>query len=291
MAAVSEKLSRPQVLAALEDLAAQRASGVFEVTGNPSGGVYLDDGRIAFARATWVPGPAARLRAMWPALRGPADRDGDDIAVAGLAVQRGYLTAAGLARLLRSVVVDAFLVLTVPLTGDSAVTAIRFTSTRTYWTEMFPRLGLDPVREEALARASLIAGYGLSPTVAVAPRDLTAPVTVLSREQWAAACRLGDRASARDIAMRCGSALSDAVACLGDLIRAGLCAPVPASGGAPAPVPARAEPAARAEPPAASAALPARHPGATLPGQPSGWRQQPTADILHQVLSGLRKLS
>ena len=69
--------------------------------------------------------------------------DADDAAVAGFAVQRGYLTAAGLHELIRSIVVDAFLVLTIPLATDSPVAAIRFTSTRTYWTEMFPRLGID----------------------------------------------------------------------------------------------------------------------------------------------------
>ena len=119
-------------------------------TGSPSGAIYLDGGRIAFARASWVPGLAARLRAISPALAGFAEvspgreaDDADDAAVAGLALQRGYLTAAGLHELIRSIVVDAFLVLTVPLAADSPVAAIRFTSTRTYWTEMFPRLGID----------------------------------------------------------------------------------------------------------------------------------------------------
>ena len=55
-------------MTAVEDLVAQEASGVLEVTGSPSGAFYLDGGRIAFARASWVPGLAARLRAIRPAL-------------------------------------------------------------------------------------------------------------------------------------------------------------------------------------------------------------------------------
>src|ERR1700728_4734756 len=93
--ATQEELGRPQVMNALEDLVTREASGVLEVTGCPSGAVYLDGGRIAFARASWVPGLAARLRAISPALDGLGETgdadDFDDAAVARLAVQGGYL--------------------------------------------------------------------------------------------------------------------------------------------------------------------------------------------------------
>src|SRR5580693_3243165 len=225
-----EELGRPQVMTALENLVIREASGVLEVTGSPSGAVYLDGGRIAFARASWVPGLAARLGAISPALAGLGEvtsgGDADDAALAGLAVRCGYLTAAGLHELIRSIVVDAFLVLTIPLAMDSPVAAIRFTSTRTYWTEMFPRLGIDLVREEAYRRAERLAEHGLAPTTAVALCDLRAPAAVLTREQWAVACRIGAHASALDVAARRGTALIDTLDCLGSLTRAGLCAPV-----------------------------------------------------------------
>jgi hypothetical protein len=254
MVAVHEELARPRVLATLEDLAAGGASGVFEVAGNPSGAVYLDGGRIAYARASWVPGLAALLRARYPVLAvPPPGRDADDITIADLAVQRGCLTRAGLEEILRSIVIDAFLVLTVPLAADSPVTAMSFTSTRTYWTELFPRLRLDSVREEALRRGKRVAQCGLSPTTRVTLRDIAAPATVLTREQWAIACQIGLRGSgdgrgsftrgsgdrqgsgdlrageltsARDLAMLTGRALSETVESLGSLIRAGVCAPV-----------------------------------------------------------------
>jgi hypothetical protein len=250
-------------MTAVEDLVTREATGILEVTGSPSGAVYLDGGRIAFAGASWVPGLAARLRAIRPALAGlgvlSSGREADDAAIAGFAVQRGYLTVAGLHELIRSIVIDAFLVLTIPQAMDAPVAAIRFTPTCTYWTELFPRLGIDLVRAEALRMAERIAVYGLAPTTAVAPCDLREPVAVVTREQWAVASQIGDQASARDLAAQRGAALIDTLECLGSLTRAGLCAPVRVSR--------RGQPSPR------------------VPGQ------APTVDILRQVLNGLRKLS
>jgi hypothetical protein len=298
-------------MTAVEDLTAREASGVLEVTGNPSGAFYLDGGRIAFARASWVPGLGARLRAARPALAGlgepPSGQDADDAALAGFAVQRGYLTADGLHELIRSIVVDAFLVLTIPLVMDSPVAAIRFTSTRTYWTELFPRLGLDHVREEALRIAERMAEHGLAPTTAVARCDLRAPTAVLTREQWAVACQIGEHATALDLAARRGAGLADTLECLGSLTRAGLCSPVRVSGrGQPSSRPGgrarrdahqgrvSAGPAALPLKLTRAERLPARHPAQDYlarPDSPGGPGQAPTVDVLRQVLNGLKKLS
>jgi hypothetical protein len=291
VAAVHEELVRPQVMAAVEDLVAREASGVLEVTGSPSGAFYLDGGRIVFARASWVPGLATRLRAVLPAPAGLGDlqpgQHADDASLAGFAVQRGYLTPAGLHDLIRSVVVDAFLVLTIPLVMDPPVVAIRFTSTRTRWTELFPRLGLDHVRGKALRMAERMAEQGLGLTTAVVRCDLRAPAAVLTREQWAVACQLGEPATALDLAARRGAALADTLECLCGLTRAGLCTPVrirprPRGLGQPAVPPPRS---ARAE------RLPLRSPAQDRPERGDNAGQAPTLDILRQVLSGLRKLS
>ena len=159
--AVHEELTRLRVMAVVDDLGAQGASGVLEVKGDPSGATTLDGGRIAFAGASWVPGLIPRLSGLRPSpawlRRLLAEREAEDAAVAALVVQQGCLTTAGLHELIRSIVVDAFLVLVVPLPVNSPVAAIRFTSTRTYWTEMFPRLDIDSVRREAVGRADGIA--------------------------------------------------------------------------------------------------------------------------------------
>lgn len=304
MVAVHEELAEPRVVTVVEDLAGRGASGILEVSGNPSGTVYLDDGRIVFAGASWVPGLAARLRGLRPPLAGLSDlapgREADAAAVAGLALQRGYLTLPALHDIIKSIVVDAFLVLTVPLAMDAPVAAIRFTSTRTYWAEVFPRLGSGQVRGEALRTAERMAQHGLAPTTVVAPCDLRAPATVVTREQWAVACQIGGHASARDLAARRGAALSDTLESLGGLVRAGLCAPVRVSrrGHLPAPVPGQlpgpASPSGRSASPPPAGHLPARQPGQVYPGRadrPASAGQPPSPDVLRQVLNGLRKFS
>jgi hypothetical protein len=302
VAAVHEELVRPQVMTAIEDLVAREASGILEVTGDPSGAFYLDGGRIAFARASRVPGLAARLRAVCPALSDPAEpstgQDTDDAAIAELAVQRGYLTPADLHELIRSIVVDAFLVLTTPMVTDSSV-AIRFVSTRTDWTEMFPRLGIDLVRGEALRIAERMAEHGLAPATAVARCDLRAPAAVLTRDQWAVASQIGGHVTALDLAARRGAALSGTLECLASLTRAGLCAPVRVSGpGQPsARIPAQAGPADPAEPasmPTRTARLPVRRPAQDHQARPersAGPWEGPTPAVLREVLDGLKKLS
>jgi len=303
-------------MTAVEDLVTRGASGVLEVTGSPSGVIYLDEGHIAFARASWVPGLAARVLAAQSeagpaagqqatAPPGPgaglaASPNTDEAAVAESAVRRGYLTAPRVHELITSIVVDAFMVLTIPLATDSLVAAIRFTSTRTYWTEMFPRLGIGPLRGEARKRADRMAQYGLSPTTPVSLRSLNAPAAVVTRKQWAVACHIGQHACARDLAMRRGDDLSDTVECLGRLIRAGLCTPVRIAGREcpPARVPSRAPSAVPAPaehlPVRHQEHLPVRHPGHDPHGrqlQTAGRGQAPPMDVLAQVLSGLRKLS
>jgi hypothetical protein len=288
-------------MAAVEDLVSRATSGILEVTGNPSGAIYLDGGRIVFVRVPWVPGLAARLRGISPGLTGlrelPAGQEADDAAVAGLALQRGYLTVPALHELIQSIVVDAFLVLTVPLAMDAPVAAIRFTSTRTYWTEIFPRFGIELVRGKALKTAERITQYGLTPTTEVAPCRLRRPAAVLSREQWAVACQIGDRSSARDLAARRGAALIDTLDCLGGLTKAGLCAPVRAAGharAAGAPGPGRSPGAGAPSGAGTVARLPARDSGPDHQArawQAAGAGQPPTEDILRQVLNGLRKLT
>src|SRR5215469_16962579 len=140
-------------MAMLDDLVMREASGVLEVMGIPSGVIYLDGGRIAYARASWVPGLAARLRAIVPSLSGTAAPeptqdadDADDAESARLAVRHGYLTTVGLHELIGSVVAEAFAALTVPLAPDSFVAGVRFTPIPGHWSDLFPRLGVDTVR-------------------------------------------------------------------------------------------------------------------------------------------------
>jgi hypothetical protein len=185
--AVHDALTRPRVMAVVEELAVHGATGVLEVMGDPCGALYLDGGRIAFAQASWVPGLVDRVRGLRPASGELqellADWDADDAAVAALAVQRGYLTPAALHELIRSIVVDAFLVLVISLPENSRVADIRFTSVRTHANTMFPRLDVPSVRWAALSRADRMAKYGRAPATRATPHDLRRPAAVPTQEQ------------------------------------------------------------------------------------------------------------
>ncbi|HTU75703.1 MAG TPA: hypothetical protein VMG38_19480 [Trebonia sp.] len=305
MLAVHEELPRQRVMVAVEELRTRGACGVLEVTGIPSGAIYLEGGRITFAKASWVPGPAARLRSVQPL---PAEltellasRGGqDDAAIAAHIAQRGYLTLAGLHRLIHSIVVDVLLVLTIPLATDSPDTAIRFASTRGYWPEAFPRLDVGSVRAEAIRRAQRMAQCDLAPTTAVALHWLRLPAAVLTSEEWAIARQLTGPASAQELALRSGIALADTMECLGGLMRAGLCAPVriPGQRRLPPLVPQAAQVAPSAPPPMACAPVPAAAAGPGPAALDRRDRSPVTAavsqpvplTILRQVLDGLRKL-
>jgi hypothetical protein len=287
-------------MAVIEDLVTETQSGVLEIEGDPAGRIYLEGGHISYARASWVPSLAARLRAIAPSLDDGASspsEEADDAATAALMLRHGYLTAARLHELIESIVVDAFLVLTIPLSGDSPVRGIHFEPGFTGLPSLFPRLTLDLVRGEAIRRAEQMAEYGLEPTTAVAPRDLASSATVLTREQWAVACQIGDRVSARELAMRRGASLSETVHALGSLVSAGLCAPVRGGGHGDG----HRSGHGTAGGGNGRVALPAvpqqarRVPGRALEPARShrlaGQYQPPAIDVLRQVLSGLRKLS
>ena len=214
---------------ALETLAERRVSGVLEVEGDPAGTIYLEQGQITFARASWVPDLGTRLAA---ALRQPAGSpdllagpDRPDRDIGGALVQRNYLSRGELQAILRSVIVDAAIVLTVRSDEDILVSDIRFAAPGAHWAGAYSSLRVDAVRSEALRRAEHMARYRLTRGTQVRLADLSRPSAVLSRRQWAVASAVNGTASVQDLAWHCGMALYDAIECVGHLIRAGLCVP------------------------------------------------------------------
>jgi hypothetical protein len=342
----------PQVTAVLESLARQRASGVLEIDGNPAGAIYLDRGQITYAQASWAPDLAARfcasqrppadVRALLladpdgrgPDGRSPAGHGEDTRSPAGGApggrdlgaILLSCVSRAELQALLRSVIVDAVLALTVPLSGDAAVSGIRFEAPRSHWASAFARLPLDSVREEAAGRAARLARYPVRRTSTVSLRDLDRDAMVLTREQWAIASRIGRTSTVRDLAWRSGLALCDTMECVARLVRAGVCTLGPAAAAvssAPASVPSTAPASAaggaerESEPvmlpaPGAPEPLPRRRPGTHLASELRAAREAlqaelgtgvprttppipasytpPPPDVLHRLLDGLRNL-
>ncbi len=139
------------------------------------------------------------------------------------AVLLGCVTREELAALLRSVIVDAILALTVPMSGDIAVSGIRFEAPRPHWASAFAGQPLDSVREEAVCRAARIARYQVTRTTTVALRDLDQGPVVLTREEWAIASRIGRTSTVRDLAWRSGLSLCDTIEYVGRLVWAGVC--------------------------------------------------------------------
>jgi hypothetical protein len=204
------------------------------VHGNPAGTVYFDRGQIAFARASWIPDLSARLLgALAPSAQSRdllIDGDRPDRDICTLLLQHEDLTRAELQKLLRSVVVDAVLVLTMPMDADSFVAGIRFAPSGPHWASAFSRLRVDAVQAEAGRRADRLARHPLNRTAPVQLRDLGRPSALLSREQWAIACTIGRGLSAQDLAWQCGLALYEAIEGVSELIQAGMCAAYPAEG-------------------------------------------------------------
>jgi hypothetical protein len=309
-----------RVRGALETLAAQRASGILVIDGDPAGTIYFDQGQITCARASWIPDIGARLLgALQPAeeldLLAGADEPDRDIGT--YLVQRDYLTIAELAALLRSVVVDTTTALTALSDEGVVISDIRFVPAGAHWAAAFSCLDVDSVLAEARIRADRMARHGLTRTTPVRLRDLGRPSAVLSRSQWALASAIDGAACAQDLAWRCGLALYETIETISTLIAAGLCqpdatvpapaspltqwfgpatpAPPPRPAPTPAPPPRPVPPAA--PPPRATPLPPAPLPPATRPPLPAGLELAPAGfpatpappDLLRRVLEGLRR--
>jgi hypothetical protein len=289
----SDGLTEMQVNDALEALAGRQASGILQVDGDPAGTIYFDQGQITCARASWIPDIGARLLG---SLRSPAEPM-DLLAGAGepdrdigtFLVQRNYLTIPELAAMLRSVVVDALIALTILTDEDAFISDIRFAPAGAHWAAAFSCLQVDSVLAEATVRARRMARYRLSRTTPIRLRDLGPPSATLSRSQWTLACAIDGVASPQDLAWRCGLPLYEAIENLGHLITTGLCQPDPPESSAP--LPARLpSPLALPAPPPSPLAVPTPPPAPLAAPAPSpAPLAAPAPDLLRRVLEGLRR--
>ena len=238
-----------------------------------------------------------------------------------LLIQHRAIGADQLQAIVRSAVVDAILVFSVPVAAESFVSDIRFQVPGAHWAGSYSRLPVDLVRAEAADRAGRMARQGLAYTAPLQLRALKLPSAMLTPRQWAVACEIDGTRSAQDLAWRCGLALYETVECVGELVRAGMCAPIPASRpriARPPSVPASRLPGAWSRPPAAwsrppgsvpvalpppprqpsprqPSPLPQRQPGSmvgghTGPGTSDADSMPPAPELLRRVLDGLRKL-
>jgi hypothetical protein len=234
---MSDDRAGPRVGAVLEGLALQNASGELQVDGRPGGAIYLDQGEITFARSAWSPDLGTRLRAAIgsaPGLRDLlADPDEPGSDVGRELVRRGYLTAEELGSILRSVVLDAVIVLTVPLSTDAAIDGIRLVTGESHWAAEFCRVTAATVRAEAMSRSGRLAGFDLSQAARLELTDLSSGLAVITQDQWALACKIDGTLSVRDLAWDNGLALYETLERVSGLLSAGLCRAVAVAGPRP----------------------------------------------------------
>ena len=152
--------------------------------------------------------------------------DDPDVDLGGMLVQGGHLTAGELRAIIHSVVLDAIIALTVPLTADATLDGVRMVAGKSHWAQSFCRLSVASVRAEAVQRAGRMAAYDLSEAARLELRDLSHGPAVLSRRQWALTCMIDGTLSVRDLAFAQGLPLYEVIEDVGDLVQAGLCAPV-----------------------------------------------------------------
>jgi hypothetical protein len=236
---MSDDRAGSRVAAVLEGLALQNASGELEIDGSPGGSIYLDRGEITFARSAWSPdlatrlhgalGPVAGLKDLLAAEDRPAGDFGEQL------VRRGYIAAAELESIVRSVVLDAIIVLTVPLSEDATISGIRLVAGVSHWAASLCRLNVAAIRAEAVRLGGQMSGLDLGRGGRLQLRDLTASSAVLTSLQWQLAGMIDGAATTRDLAWDNGLALYETAECVTAMVSAGLCAAVSAP--LPAPVP------------------------------------------------------
>ncbi len=115
--------------------------------------------------------------------------DGEDVPdrdLGTMLLRRGYLTVDQLHAILRSIVVDAVTVLTVPPAEGSRLTGVRFEPARTHWAQSFCRLPVQVVQAEAAGWAARMARLDRSaglvrPGRAAAHLAATGPVAASGR--------------------------------------------------------------------------------------------------------------
>jgi hypothetical protein len=222
----------PRVAAALEALALQSASGVLEIAGNPSGSIYLDRGQVTFAQASWAPDLSARLRELpgLPEQVAVLLRAGDDpdTDVGAALIGGQFLSRTALRAVLRSLVVDALVVLTTPLPDSTSVTSTRFLTPRPHWARSYARLPLDSVRAQAAKRTAVLAQAEVLLCEPLELLDLSVSLAVLKREHWEVASRVNGSLSIIDLAWESGIALYETIERVAYLIKKGMCASHPA---------------------------------------------------------------
>ena len=215
----------PRVAAVLESLVLQNVTGVLRISGDPDGVIYLDHGQLTYAEASWAPGLAARLRVLVKTMP-EIDQLGTDPGASLIDGQ--YLSRAGLRAVLKSMVIDALIVLTMPLPDETYVAGTRFEALEKHWAGTYSVQRLDSLRAVVVKKTAVLMRAKTGIISPLELRDLPHPWAIVKREQWEVASKVNGISSIRDLAAECGLPLHDTIERVASLLKKGMCAAGPA---------------------------------------------------------------
>ncbi len=138
---------------------------MLEIAGDPGGTIYVRNGRLTFAESPAVPDLRARLlssqRVSAQQWKQATEAGGARSSIGALLVGRGLLTRPELHALLRSMVLDTLLALTVPRVKEPVVTRARFTTGRSHWAETVLSLEVRAMLAELERKAGQLAWHNV----------------------------------------------------------------------------------------------------------------------------------
>ncbi len=216
-------------------LADHRACGALEITGDPGGTIYLQDGYLAFAESPAAPDLGSRLvnsrRVLVDQWR-RADQDSQPDGCAGdVLLRRGLIDAAEWQALIRSAALDALLALA--LAGGSGVPPAA-PAARASFIHGQARCAGSVLRMDAAAawaharqEAERLAGRGVLPDARPQWCGPGRDRLVFSRPATAVLRQFDGRATVRELAWRNGLALYGVMDWVVHLIHDGVCVITP----------------------------------------------------------------
>lgn len=229
---VSGSHDGPGILDDLYTLARSGASGAVEINGDPGGTIYLNESHLTFAESAATPDLASRLIGsgrlsgeQWNLfLTGNRPHDG----IGALLVKQGLITEEELRAVLRSIVLDVLIALTVMPIGRSPTIGLRLAPRARPWVGSLLSLEIESVRAEAVRRAELLARHEVSLEARPKLSDLRRPWGTVRREHWPIIGKIDGVTTVRELAWRHGFALYDTIESVGEFVRGGFCTLLPA---------------------------------------------------------------
>ena len=276
-----------QVAGELDTLARQGASGALQITGDPGGTIYLQEGYLAFAESAAVADLGSRLvnsRRLGADQWCQAQRDSQPDGCAGDALlSRGLIDQVEWHTLLRAAALDALLALALQLTADPSVAGTCFTEQQAPCVRSAPPMDARSAWAYARAEAERLAGQAIGPETRPQLADPGRDQLMSGGQAPVVLAQIDGRATLQELAWRNGLALYGVMDWVARMIHVGVCTV------AGSPERARHRAAAH-EPGPLLVSRPDRGRTTSAPDPPVSRWVPPDQRVMRRVLAGLRRL-